>query len=119
MRNKRSKLLLLTALTATVTLGMSGGTFLADNIDSKTSKAEETIDTEPAKLNYTINQTLDERINEELNIEQIYWEFGDDAIVEGQIAKHTFEEGIHNITATVIYSNEEKEVHPIQIKVSR
>jgi len=67
----------------------------------KTSKAEETI------------------TNGESGIEKIYWEFGDGEKVEGRIAKHTFEEGKHNLTATVIRKNGEKEVHREQIKVSK
>ena len=98
--NNQRKIILFAALTLTVTIGVTGGSFLLENMSGKTSKAEQIMADEPG-------------------IEKIYWEFGDGEKVEGRIAKHTFEEGTHNLTATVIRTNGEKEVHREQIKVSK
>lgn len=96
--NKQRKILLLAALTLAVTIGVTGGSFLLENMGGKTSKAQQIM-------------------ADESSIEKIYWEFGDGEKVEGRIAKHTFEEGTHNLTATVIRKNGEKEVHKGKIKV--
>ena len=48
---------------------------------------------------------------EEISIEEVYWEFGDNKTVYGPIVEQNFSKGKHNITLVIEKSNGEIERH--------
>lgn len=56
---------------------------------------------------------------EQVHVEEIYWEFGENETVTGPVVKQDFPEGKHNVTVRVEKSNGETEIHRSEVKINR
>jgi hypothetical protein len=54
---------------------------------------------------------------EQVYLENVYWEFGENETMKGRMAIKAFPEGTHNVTVRVEKSNGETEIHRGEVKI--